>query len=271
MSLNMLLEGIAEEFSGKEFTTKDLMDFITGNPQTCIGFNDKSKHDKVVCVELVAKLDNKNNDDTDLLEPFKRNISYKTIISIRYNLKQRIFYRIKQCIIEKINKNVISSFKTEQGNTQIKERITINFIKSCLEIMNYSYVEAGSQQSKDFRNIQKIGLNIEVKKTDSLTVYFNDTRPSFDIFYVIIFTGKQFKTKPNLPPKIIFINGYDLIKDDLYYLEEYKKDIEYLKNKWGRKKIGLMANKLKNFSVYPRPTYKININHLINSNYSCNI
>ena len=37
-------------------------------------------------------------------------------------------------------------------------------IKNILDKLNFRYTEAGSQQSKDFRNILNIGLNIEVKK-----------------------------------------------------------------------------------------------------------
>lgn len=198
-------------------------------------------------------------------------ISSRTIRIIKYNIKMKVFTKIRNCIINNINDEIIYSLKTTKGDTQIKERISINFIKKCLDYLKYSYSEAGSQQSKDFRNINNIGLNIEVKKTDSMTVYFNDTLPSLDIFYIIIFTGKEFKTKENLKPKIIFINGYELCKPDLYLLMEYKKDMEYMKNKWGRKGSNGNANKFKYFSVYPRPTYKINISHLYNDNYSYNL
>ena len=195
-------------------------------------------------------------------------ISSKTIDLIKYNLKKKLFNNIKADVISKINTNFINSLKTEKGATQVKERLSIDFIKSILDSLKYTYKIAGSQQSKDFQDINKIGLNIEVKKTDSLTVYFNDTMPSSDIFYIIMFTGKQYKTKEDIPPKIIFINGYDLIKDDIYFLLDYKKDIENMKNNWARKKKNQKANKLKYFSVNPRPTYKIDISHLIISSYA---
>jgi len=198
-------------------------------------------------------------------------VSRETIKLLKYNLKIKKFSKIKDCIINNINKEIIQSLKTTKGDTQSKERISISFIKKCLDTLNYSYKEAGSQQSKDFRNINNIGLNIEVKKTDSQTVYFNDTLPSLDIFYIIIFTGKEFKTKENIPPKIIFINGYELCKPDLYLLMDYKKDMEYMKDKWARKKINKNANKFKYFSVYPRPTYKTDISYLLNSDYASNL
>ena len=63
MSLNMFLKGIAEEFSGKEFTTKDLMEFITGSQETCPVFSVEPKQDKDVSVEFVSVLDNENDSD----------------------------------------------------------------------------------------------------------------------------------------------------------------------------------------------------------------
>ena len=46
------------------------------------------------------------------------------------------------------------------------------------------------------------------------------------------------------------------------------KEIEDMKNKWGRKGMNKNARKFKYFSVYPRPTYKMDIKHLLNSERS---
>ena len=191
-----------------------------------------------------------------------------TIDRFRNNHKKRKFQSFKKCVIDKINKDFIQSLKTECGNTQVKERLSIDFIRECLDELGYTYEEAGSQQSKDFRNINNIGLNIEVKKTDGPTVYFNDTLPNTNIFYIIIFTGKVYKTKEDIPPKLIFINGYDLCKPDIYYLKEYEQEIEDMKDRWARKKTNKKANHFKHFSVYPRPTYKTDISYLFDSDYS---
>ena len=114
-----------------------------------------------------------------------------------------------QLISQEINKQNIdyNKFKTINGNTQNSERISINIVKQCLDNLNYSYTEAHSQGSKDFRNICNIGLNIEVKKTDKYKIMFNDTLPSPNIYYIIMFTGKNFKHKrnKNIKPQIIFI------------------------------------------------------------------
>uniref|UniRef100_A0A6C0D0D1 Uncharacterized protein n=1 Tax=viral metagenome TaxID=1070528 RepID=A0A6C0D0D1_9ZZZZ len=182
-----------------------------------------------------------------------------------------LFKQIKQrCYEIKDIRNLI----TVNGETQNKEKLSIKLIKDVLDGMNLKYTQAGSQQSKDFRNVHRgvksLSINIEVKKTDNKIIYFNDTLPSCDIYYIIFYTGKKFKraTKNDVQPQIIFINGYDLIKDDLELLNEYKKDIEYMKNKWGRKGTDGNACKFKHFSVYPRPTYKTDITYLLNSEQS---
>lgn len=191
---------------------------------------------------------------------------------LRNGLRNIKFNKIKNEILKITRQNEIINLKTNNGETQNSERLSINIVKNALNNLNYSFEEAGSQQSKDFRNICNIGLDIETKKTDNFTVYCNDTLPSSDIYYIIFFTGKNYVKKQNIPPKIIFINGFDLIKNDIYLLLDYKKEIEDMKDLWCRKKTGKNATKFKEFSVYVRPTYKINIEKLVhNDNYSFNI
>ena len=183
---------------------------------------------------------------------------------IRFKNQKKLF----QLISQEINKQNIdyNKFKTINGNTQNSERISINIVKQCLDNLNYSYTEAHSQGSKDFRNICNIGLNIEVKKTDKYKIMFNDTLPSPNIYYIIMFTGKNFKHKrnKNIKPQIIFINGFDLIKDDYILLNEYKNEIEEMRNKWSRKNKCKNANNFKYASVCPRPSYTTDIRHLLN-------
>ena len=152
--------------------------------------------------------------------------------------------------------------RTEKGNTQACERIVIQKICEVLDAMELSYKQAGSQQSKDFRNVGDIDLDIEVKKTDNMKVFFNDTCPSEKIFYVIFFTGKEYKKTPekNIPGKLLFMNGEEFVKDSPW-IEDYIRDITALKDKYGRgenKKLleGIME-------VYPRPTFKADISKFL--------
>jgi len=184
-----------------------------------------------------------------------------------YIKKEILFKEIETEVKKQMCGIDMSVMKTNDGETQKGERISIKIMKDIFDGMGLLYECAGSQQSKDFRNIRREGsnvsINIEIKKTDNTTIYFNDTCPSIDIFYIIIFTGKQYKRKKDNPPKIIFINGYELLKDDEELIYMYKCDIEHIKNKWGRKKTGDYANRFKRMSVYPRPTYKADITDLL--------
>ena len=197
-------------------------------------------------------------------------------ISIVKTMKRNYGKRLFKEIETKIKENItdISSLKTINGDTQEPERDYIKMIKGIFDTMDLKYTCAGSQQSKDFRNVSRngstLGINIEIKKTDGVTIKLNDTLPSFDVFYIILVTGKEFKIKENILPQIIFINGYGLVDFDIYILTDYKKWIENGKNEWGRKTFSKdnHANKLKYISAYPRPNYSMNITHLLNSEQS---
>ena len=119
-----------------------------------------------------------------------------------------LFERVTNKLDEVVNEEFIKSTKTENGNTQISERVVIEKIRQVLLSLEITFEEAGSQQSKDFRNVGGIGLNIEIKKTDNPVIYFNDTCPSKDIYYVVFFTGKEYKRTPekNILPKLLYIN-----------------------------------------------------------------
>jgi len=175
---------------------------------------------------------------------------------------QALFNRIIKELDSRVGEDFIKSTKTEKGNTQVSERVVIEKIREILTSMDLTFKEAGSQQSKDFRNVGGIGLNLEIKKTDNPTVYFNDTCPSKDIWYIIFFTGKEYKrkTENNIPAKLLYINGEEFVKDSPW-LEEYIKDITALKDKYARgpsKKLlsGIME-------VYPRPTFRANITRFL--------
>lgn len=152
----------------------------------------------------------------------------------------------------------IKSTKTEKGNTQVSERAVIEKIREVLTLLELTFEEAGSQQSKDFQNVGGIGLNIEIKKTDNPVIYFNDTCPTKDIYYVILFTGKEYKRTPekNIPPTLLYINGEEFIQDSPW-IADFDAELTALKDKYAR---GANKKKLSGImEVYPRPTYKANI------------
>jgi hypothetical protein len=173
-------------------------------------------------------------------------------------IRSSIFDKITVEIDSNITEEFIRSIKTEKGNTQVSERIVIEKMREVFVLMGLSYEEAGSQQSKDFRNVGGIGLNIEIKKTDNPNIYFNDTCPSKDIYYVVFFTGKEYKrkTENNIPPKLLYLNGEEFVKDSPW-INDYIKELTILKDTYARgenkkKLCGIME-------VYPRPTFKANI------------
>jgi len=189
-------------------------------------------------------------------------------MSLTLSAAKELFETISHKLSEHIGPDFILSTKTTKGNTQISERAIIQKISAILCDMGLGYSEAGSQQSKDFRDVGNTGLNIEVKKTDSESIYFNDTCPCKDIYYVVLFTGKVYKRTPekNIPPQLLFINGEEFIKD-APWLEEYISEINALKDKYARgpNKKGLSGI----MEVYPRPTFKANISSFLNLKGLC--
>ena len=169
--------------------------------------------------------------------------------------KKELFEKIVDKVKSVFDNDTITKLKTIKGDTQKKEREYIQIMKKILDEMGLTYKEAGSQQSKDFRNVGGIGLDIELKKTDSSTIYFNDTCPSKDIYYIIIFTGNSI-----VSPQIIHTNGKVFIENSPW-IDEYKEEIQKLKDKYCR------GENKKNYggcmSGYVRPTYKADIRFLL--------
>ena len=174
--------------------------------------------------------------------------------------RKNLFNTICNKVDSLITSEFINSIKTCAGNTQTSERKIIQKVRDVLESMGLSYKEAGSQQSKDFRDIDDVGLNIEIKKTDTEIVYFNDTCPIEDIYYIIFVTEKEFKRKPCRPAMTLYLNGLDFTKDSPW-LTEYIAWIEDGKNRFAR---GENKKNLPGImEVYPRPTFKANISGFI--------
>jgi hypothetical protein len=172
---------------------------------------------------------------------------------------QELFEEIKLAMKDQVSLEFIESTRTTKGYTQKSERCVITKMKEVLDGIGLTYQEAGSQQSKDFRNVGGIGLNIEIKKSDKNLIYFNDTCPSENIYYIVLFTGKQYKKTPekDIPPQLCFMNGAEFLVGAEEWIEKYKADMDVIKDKYAR---GENKKQLPGImSVYPRPTFKANI------------
>jgi len=181
---------------------------------------------------------------------------------VREYFKKNTLKIIKLKVKQVFTKDILESLKTESGNTQEVERKYILIIKKILNDLNFSYEEAGSQQSKDFRNINNRGINIEVKKTDSFNIFCNDTCPDETIEYLIIYTGKKYKSekKKDIHPQIIFINGDEIVKKSPW-IKEFKIKLENMKDEYCR---GTNKKSLDGIlRTYIRPTYQFNIKTLL--------
>lgn len=173
--------------------------------------------------------------------------------------REILFNKILNLAKMKITCEMLTALRTHKGNTQASERSSIDLIKNILDEHGLSYVEASSQQSKDFRNVGGIGLDIEVKKTDGNTLTFNDTCPNSNIWYLVMFTGKKTK-RTIIPPGVIGINGGEFMKDS-EWVHEYQQQIDAIKDNYCR---GEGARALSGpMMVYVRPTYRANINKFL--------
>jgi len=192
----------------------------------------------------MSNINNLNNGETGTVKDYTINMQRKQMFNLIYGIVKK-----------DITCDDLRVLATQNGNTQASERTSIGLVKNVLNKLKLSYTEAGSQQSKDFRNIGGIGLDIEVKKTDGYTVTFNDTCPTADIWYLILFTGKE-NTRTSIPPCVIGINGAVFI-DDSAWVTDYQREIDAIKDKYcrGDEKKALSGK----MSVYVRPTYRANI------------
>ena len=68
------------------------------------------------------------------------------------NYHKKCVFKIICDKLRDLDLNEIKGLKTQNGNTQNSERITINIVKNILDKLNFNYTEASSQQPYDFRN-----------------------------------------------------------------------------------------------------------------------
>ena len=172
--------------------------------------------------------------------------------------REILFKKIYEGVSKKIENHgsFFENIITNKGNTQNSERITIQFIKDYLDENNITYEEAGSQSSKDFRNINNIGLDIEIKKSDNRTIMFNDTCPNSDIWYIIFYTSKK---RNRDVPHLFGLNGYYFIYED-NWLNEYNKYINKIKHMYCLKNSEINKKRMK---AYVRPNYSADLTDFI--------
>lgn len=208
--------------------------------------------------QLVEMIDNQIEQKTE------HNVVDDVIEHTHKELHRTHFNKIYTYAKQEFTKYDLREFKTKKGNTQNAERTYIQVMRNVLDKMGYTYKEAGSQQSKDFRidiiddKAYKSTLFIEMKKTDSTSIYFNDTCPDDKIYYIIIQTGTNYKTKKNIEPCIFGVNGIEFIEKDKKWITIYAYEINKLKQKFNNGEI---------MCVYPRPTYKAKIKFLYDKYY----
>jgi hypothetical protein len=161
------------------------------------------------------------------------------------------FENIKQLLTNSIDIDFIKSVKTKKGKTQSSERKYIQKIKDIFHKHNVSFEQATSQKAYDFRNVGGTGMLLEIKKTNTNKVIFNDTCPLPSAYYVV------FITKEN-KEQLLFVKGNEFIQDSPW-INEYAIEINAIKDKYARGE-----NKQKGtMEVYPRPTYSANISKFI--------
>lgn len=164
---------------------------------------------------------------------------------------------IRSGIISYFKKTDLKKLGIVNGNTQVAERNLIDHLEKLFTELNVTYTKAGSQQPKDFRNINNTDKHIEVKiVTNKFKIIFNDTLPCLDTEYLIFFTGKLYK-KQEYKPQILLVNGEQFVKESREWVDEVSKILTDLKDKYCRgnnKKelCGIM-------NCYLRPTWSSSI------------
>ena len=166
--------------------------------------------------------------------------------------RQLLFAEIFALAKTVITKEKLVALTTKNGDTQASERTSIPLVKSVLDGN-----PAEQFWQSGLPNVGGIGLDIG-EKTDE-TVTFNDTCPNKDIWYLILFTGKE-NTRTSIPPGVLGMNGTEFM-DDSEWVSDYQREIDAIKDKYCRgagKKA--LSGKL---SVYVRPTYRANISEFL--------
>jgi hypothetical protein len=240
----MFLKGIAEEFSGKEFTTKDLIEFITGSQETCPVFSVEPKQDKDVSVEFVSELDNKNNSDTDLIEPLCKDMLSLDLESkpIKENKnnggKDLIESLCNEIVGENIKLNVY--FMGEYIDItncnpigDIMEDIVFNYLKNKVNIREGPpqkspdyYIDDSEYELKTFKGSPNFDISNYVSFINQLSQTNGVYRKLFNTKYIIF----EYEEKNDKFCIVSF--HYKRLWEILSYDKTYPISIQNKKNIW---------------------------------------
>ena len=175
--------------------------------------------------------------------------------------EDELFELITFYLQQGISEEFIKETKTKNGNTQSGERVTISEVRGVLDEMGLDYVEAGSQQPEDFREVHfpenpLVKISLEIKKTKSPTVVFNDTFPTKNIYYVIFYGGNTRNR-----PQMICTKGDAFSRESRVWADVVRKRINDINDKYAR------GDNKKNLSgimrCYIRPTWSANISRFL--------
>ena len=208
----------------------------------------------------------KQNQVENLLEEFRQSFEELEILKTPINKDEEakkeqeiVLDKIIQLLNDELNPEFYDAIKTKNGNTQSAERLYTERFVEILQKNDISYdLAPDSQKSEDFRNVAGIiGFNLELKKSDTLTIICNDTCPRPCSYYIVFSTSSTKDRKP----QVFWINGARFLEGSHTWLPYYQWNLEFVKNMVCR---GEGKQKHKSIlSSYARPTYKVDISSFI--------
>ena len=172
MSLNMFFKGIAEEFSGKEFTAKDLIEFVTRNKnkqKLCIDKKDgrfTAKKDEHIRVSWICDQINNGSD---------------------------IGLQIKKDYYEKFNKH-ISRVEKKGGNN-----IHFDILIYHTDGTNKQCEEKGTKKYNEFINGNTPPHENSVEFYNGPAKKFSISNKYLKLWYDLVVNNPEFNHKYNLP------------------------------------------------------------------------
>jgi len=142
---------------------------------------------------------------------------------------------------------------TVAGKTQNAGTGSEKDVQGILRCLGYTFHMAGTQQPKDFRNINGTGIDIEVKHCDSKTFKLNDTLPGKTI-YIMIFTAKKTTA---YTPRVIIERGDRLVGKGAN-LARYQAELGFITRAFSHAK-SPCYKLTENLKGFVRPNYDLDV------------